>query len=68
MLFAQAATLAMGQGATSLELRARTSLFRLTRSESSRAELQRVLQKFTEGLDTADLKDARHALDEVFQP
>ena len=68
MLFAQAATLAMGQGATSLELRARTSLFRLTRSASSRAELQRVLQKFTEGLDTADLKDARHVLDEVFQP
>jgi predicted ATPase len=49
MLFAQAATLAMGQGATSLELRARTSLFRLTRSASSRAELQRVLQNLPRG-------------------
>ncbi len=52
-----------------LELRATTSLARLWRQEGRREEARRMLAGiygwFTEGFDTADLKDARALLDEL---
>jgi predicted ATPase len=57
------------QQAKSLELRAATSLARLWRDQGRRAEARELLAPvygwFTEGFDTADLKDAKGLLDEL---
>ena len=57
------------QGAKSLELRATTSLARMLKStdrrEEARAMLAEIYNWFTEGFDTADLKDAKALLDEL---
>ena len=60
------------QGALSFKLRAATNLARLwTRSEPRIGEahdlLSEVYDRFTEGLDTSDLRDAKALLDEVRQ-
>jgi hypothetical protein len=70
--FRQALDWARRQGALSWELRAATSLARLlndqTRSGDAPALLQPVYDRFTEGLDTADLKAAKALLDTLAQP
>jgi class 3 adenylate cyclase/predicted ATPase len=57
------------QGAKSLELRATTSLARMLMSTDRRDEalamLAEIYNWFTEGFDTADLKDAKALLDEL---
>jgi len=57
------------QEAKSLELRATTSLTRLLRDtgrgDEARAMLSDIYNWFTEGFDTADLKDAKALLDEI---
>ena len=67
--FEQAITIARQQEARSWELRATTSLARLLASQGSRAEARTMLAEiygwFTEGFDTADLKDAKALLDEL---
>jgi len=61
--------LAQRQNAKSLELRATTSLARLLASQGRRDEARAMLADtynwFTEGFDTADLKDARALLDQL---
>jgi predicted ATPase len=61
--------LAGQQSARSFELRATTSLARLLRDTHRRYEARDMLSKiynwFTEGFDTADLKDAKALLDEL---
>jgi predicted ATPase len=65
--FRDALTIARRQGTRSWELRAATSLSRLWRREGRKEEawelLQGVYGGFTEGFDTADLKEARALLD-----
>jgi adenylate cyclase len=55
--------------AKSLELRATTSLARLFDKQGRRAEARPMLAEiygwFTEGFDTADLKDAKALLDQL---
>jgi class 3 adenylate cyclase/predicted ATPase len=67
--FAQAISIAQEQQAKSWELRAATSLARLWQSQGKRQAahelLQPVYEWFTEGFDTADLKDAKVLLDEL---
>jgi predicted ATPase len=67
--FHKAMSVAQAQGAKLWELRAATSLARLWRDQGRRAEAHDVLAPvygwFTEGFDTADLKDARALLDEL---
>jgi len=57
------------QDARSWELRATTSLARLLRNSNRRDEARSMLAEiykwFTEGFDTADLKDAKALLDEL---
>ena len=57
------------QGAKSLELRATTSLARMLmstdRRDEARAMLAGIYNWFTEGFDTADLKDAKALLEEL---
>ena len=64
--FRNAIAIARGQGARSLELRAATSLARLLarqgRREEARAVLAPIYDWFTEGFDTADLKEAKGLL------
>jgi predicted ATPase len=65
--FQQAITIAQNQQAKSFELRAATSLARLWRQQGKHQEayalLEPVYRWFTEGFDTADLKDAKTLLD-----
>jgi predicted ATPase len=64
-----AITIASEQGAKSFERRAMMSLTRLLakqdRRDESRTMLAEIYNWFTEGLDTADLKDARTLLDQL---
>jgi class 3 adenylate cyclase/tetratricopeptide (TPR) repeat protein len=67
--FREAIELAHRMGAKSDELRATISLARLlvkqNRRDEARARLAGVFNWFTEGFDTADLKDAKALLDEL---
>jgi len=67
--FRQAIDVARGQSAKSWELRAALSLSRLWQRQGNRDEARRLLQEiygwFTEGFDTADLRQARALLDEL---
>jgi predicted ATPase len=66
--FHEAIDLSHDQGAKSLELRATMSLSGLWQKQGKKAEAQRILQAiydwFTEGFDTADLKEAKELLNE----
>jgi predicted ATPase len=65
----RAIEVARQQGAKSLELRATMSLARLLNEQGKRDEARTMLGEiygwFTEGFDTADLKDAKALLDEL---
>jgi class 3 adenylate cyclase len=65
----QALAVARDQDARLWELRAATSLTRLRRDQGRRVEARELLAPvyrwFTEGFDTADLKDAKALLDEL---
>ena len=67
--FREAIELSRKLSAKSPELRATTSLARLLRDTGRRDEARTILAEvynsFTEGFDTADLKDARALLDEL---
>ncbi len=67
--FQQALDIARNQQAKSWELRAATSLARLWQSQDKRQDaydlLAPVYEWFTEGFDTADLKDAKALLGEL---
>jgi tetratricopeptide (TPR) repeat protein len=67
--FRQALKVAQRQGAKSFELRATMSLARLLAKQGRRDEAHAMLAQiygwFTEGFDTADLKDAKALLDEL---
>jgi predicted ATPase len=69
--FQQAGAIARQQSAKSLELRATMSLARLWRHLGKHKEAYAMLAEiygwFTEGFDTADLKDAKALLDELQQ-
>ncbi len=65
--FLQAIAIAQNQSAKSWELRAATSLARLWQRQDKRQDAYDLLEPvygwFTEGFDTADLKDAKALLD-----
>jgi predicted ATPase len=67
--FQKALTIARRQSAKSWELRAAMSLSRLWQRQGKRDEARRLLAEiyrwFTEGFDTADLKDAKALLDDL---
>jgi predicted ATPase len=67
--FQQAIAIAQSQQAKSLELRAMMSLSRLWHQQGKRQEAHDLFAPvygwFTEGFDTADLKDAKALLDEL---
>jgi predicted ATPase len=67
--FEQAIEVARKQSAKSWELRAKTSLARLLDQQGRRGEARTMLTDiynwFTEGFDTADLKDAKALLDQL---
>jgi predicted ATPase len=67
--FRKAIEIARGQEAKSWELRATTSLARLLSRQGHRDEARVMLAEiygwFTEGFNTADLKDAKSLLDEL---
>jgi len=67
--FRTALAIAREQGTRGYELRAATSLARLWREQGRLAEARDLLAPlygwFTEGFDTADLKDAKALLDEL---
>jgi len=67
--FQKAIEIARRQSAKSLELRATTSLSRLLRKQGQNDEARRRLAEiygwFSEGFDTADLKDAKVLLEEL---
>ena len=67
--FLKAVEIARHQQAKTLELRAVTSLARLWQQQDKRDEAHRMLSElydwFTEGFDTADLKDAKALLAEL---
>jgi predicted ATPase len=69
LLYCKALSTAEGQGAKLWELRAAVSLARLRRDQGRHAEARDLLAPiygwFTEGLDTADLKEAKALLDEL---
>jgi hypothetical protein len=70
--FRQALTIARRQQAKAWELRAAMSLSRLWQRQGKRAEAQALLADvygwFTEGVDTADLQDAKALLEEMETP
>jgi hypothetical protein len=67
--FQNAIKVARGQSAKSLELRAAMSLSRLWQRKGKTAEARQLLAEiygwFTEGFDTADLKEAKALLEEL---
>jgi predicted ATPase len=67
--FREAIALAQRMGAKAWELRATISLARLLNEKGRRNEARTMLAEiygwFTEGFDTADLKDAKALLDEL---
>jgi predicted ATPase len=67
--FRTALAIAREQGTRGYELRAATSLARLWREQARRGEARELLAPvygwFTEGFDTADLKEAKALLDEL---
>src|SRR5262245_14438295 len=67
--FRRAIEIARRQQAKSWEVRAVTSLSRLLQKQGKKDEARRMLAEiygwFTEGFDTADLKDAKTLLDEL---
>jgi predicted ATPase len=67
--FRRAITIARGQQARSLELRAMMSLTRLYQKQDRQTEVQPMLAEcydwFTEGYDTLDLREAKALLEEV---
>ena len=67
--FRQAVDVARHQGAHGWELRAATSLGRLLGRQGKRDEARQTLadvyDRFTEGLDTADLREAKAMLEEL---
>ena len=67
--FRTAIRIAQGQSAKSFQLRATISLARLLNAQGKRDEARAMLAEiynwFTEGFDTADLKDAKSLLDEL---
>ncbi len=67
--FREAITVSRRMGSKAYELRATTSLARLLakqgKRDEARAMLADIYNKFTEGFDTADLKDAKALLDEL---
>jgi len=67
--FREAIALAQKMSAKAWELRAATSLARLLRDTGRRDEARAILSEiynwFTEGFDTADLKDAKALLDQL---
>jgi predicted ATPase len=69
LCFRMAIDIAQRQSARSAELRATTSLARLLAKQGRRDEARTMLAEiygwFTEGFDTADLKDAKALLDEL---
>jgi predicted ATPase len=70
--FERAIAIARAQQAKSWELRAATSLARLWRNHDKRQQARDLLAPvygwFTEGFDTADLKNAKALLDELTEP
>ncbi len=70
--FRRAAAIARKQNAKSLELRAACSMSRLRMRQGKRSEAREVLAEifewFTEGFDTADLKEAKILLEELRTP
>jgi predicted ATPase len=67
--FSAANEIAQKSGAKSLELRATTELARVlisqNRREQARVRLTKTYNWFTEGFDTADLKEAKTPLDQL---
>jgi len=67
--FHKAIGITQNQSAKSLELRAVMSLSRLWEQQSKKEEARRMLAEiygwFTEGFDTADLKEAKELLEEL---
>ena len=67
--FQRAIEVARKQSAKSFELRATTSLARLLANQGQRDDARTMLAEiynwFSEGFDTADLKDAQALLDEL---
>ena len=67
--FREAITVSRRMGSKAYELRATTSLARLLakqgKRDEARAMLADIYNRFTEGFDTADLKDAKALLDEL---
>jgi predicted ATPase len=67
--FVESIALAQKIGAKAWELRTTTSLARLLvsqgRRDEARTRLAEIYNWFTEGFDTADLKDAKALLDEL---
>jgi predicted ATPase len=70
--FREAIALAQSMGAKAWELRATTSLARLLakqgRCKEAHTMLAEIYNWFTEGFDTADLKDAKALLEELNEP
>jgi len=69
--FERALAVARAQQAKSWELRAATSMARLSRDQGKRDEARELLAPvygwFTEGFDTMDLRQAKALLDELAQ-
>jgi hypothetical protein len=70
--FRESITLAQEKGGKALELRATTSLAdmlaKLGRRDEARSMLTEIYGWFTEGFDTADLKDAKGLLEDLNSP